>query len=104
MAITVTVLYRDVRCGLLWGFVGRLRSPPPPKKKPGLQCGIFHNHPIITILLSPATQIVYKVVSEVCKVFSLEAAKVVVLYMDSLTPPELKEFLLGFVLRAPGTL
>jgi len=27
MVITVTVLYRDVRCGLLWGFVGRLRFP-----------------------------------------------------------------------------
>ena len=55
------------------------------------------------VLLSRATQIVYKVVSEVCKLFSLEAAKVVVLYMDSLTLPELTEFLLGFVLRAYKT-
>ena len=94
--ITIIVLYHDVRCGLLWGFVGRLRFPP---QKKGLRCGIFHNHPIITVLLSPATQIVYKVVSEMCKLFSLESAKAVVLYMDSLTPPKLTEFLLGFVLR-----
>ena len=97
MAMTVAVLYSDVRFCLVSDFVGRLRFP---EKKTSLQCDIFHNHPIITVLLSRASRIVNKFVSEVCKLFWLEAVKVVVLYMDSLMPPELTEFVLGMVLRA----
>ena len=49
--------------------MGRLLELPPKKRVFQRGVSIFHNRPIIAVLLSPSTQIFYKVASEAWKYF-----------------------------------